>query len=84
MSNTPSLTPAITSPTPDTVEVSGVHLLLIEDDTSSDREEDKLAAYEEHVAGYVLKSRAGEDFLEVTKLLHTYWRITEFPPGEAA
>lgn len=48
--------------------------------TTSDREEDKLAAYEEHVAGYILKSRAGEDFLEVIKLLRTYWRIVEFPP----
>lgn len=50
--------------------------------TTSDREEDKLAAYEEHVAGYILKSRAGEDFLEVIKLLRTYWRIVEFPPNE--
>lgn len=50
--------------------------------TTSDREEDKLAAYEEHVAGYILKSRAGEDFLEVVKLLRTYWRIVEFPPDE--
>ena len=52
--------------------------------TTSDREEDKLAAYEEHVAGYILKSRAGEDFLEVIKLLRTYWRIIEFPPEEVA
>ena len=52
--------------------------------TTSAREEDKLAAYEEHVAGYILKSRAGEDFLEVIKLLHTYWRIIEFPPDEVA
>ncbi len=52
--------------------------------TTSDREADKVAAYEEHVAGYILKSRAGEDFLEVVKLLRTYWRIVEFPPEEAA
>lgn len=50
--------------------------------TTSNREEDKLAAYEKHVAGYILKSRAGEDFLEVTKMLRSYWRIIEFPPRD--
>jgi CheY-like chemotaxis protein len=48
--------------------------------TTSNREEDKLAAYEGHVAGYILKSRAGEDFLEVIKMLRSYWRVIEFPP----
>ena len=49
--------------------------------TTSDREEDKVAAYDHHVAGYILKSRAGEDFLEVIKLLKVYWRLVEFPPA---
>ena len=31
--------------------------------TTSDRDEDKVAAYDHHVAGYILKSRAGADFL---------------------
>lgn len=48
--------------------------------TTSDREEDKVAAYDNHVAGYILKSRAGEDFLEVVRLLRVYWRLVEFPP----
>ncbi len=48
--------------------------------TTSDREEDKVAAYDRHVAGYILKSRAGEDFLEVIRLLKVYWRLVEFPP----
>ena len=51
--------------------------------TTSDREEDKIAAYDNHVAGYILKSRAGEDFLEVIKLLRVYWRLVEFPPDVA-
>lgn len=51
--------------------------------TTSNREEDKLAAYEGHVAGYILKSRAGEDFLEVIKMLRSYWRVVEFPPDDA-
>ena len=52
--------------------------------TTSDREEDKVAAYEHNVAGYILKSRAGEDFLEVVKLLRVYWRLVEFPPSLGA
>ena len=52
--------------------------------TTSDREEDKVAAYDRHVAGYILKSRAGEDFLEVIRLLRVYWRLVEFPPTATA
>lgn len=52
--------------------------------TTSDREEDKVAAYDNCVAGYILKSRAGEDFLEVIKLLKVYWRLIEFPPEASA
>lgn len=48
--------------------------------TTSDRDEDKIDAYQQHVAGYILKSRAGEDFLEVTRLLKVYWHLVEFPP----
>ena len=47
-------------------------------------EQDKLAAYERHVAGYVSKSKAGEDFLKLVDLLDHYWRIVELPEGRAA
>ncbi len=50
--------------------------------TTSEREEDKLDAYNGHVAGYVVKSRAGEDFLKVVQMLRAYWRIIEFPPED--
>ena len=50
--------------------------------TTSERDEDKLEAYGNHVAGYVVKSRAGEDFLKVIQMLRAYWRIIEFPPDE--
>jgi CheY-like chemotaxis protein len=50
--------------------------------TTSEREEDKLEAYNGHVAGYVVKSRAGEDFLKVIQMLRAYWRIIEFPPED--
>ncbi|TWT77887.1 Response regulator rcp1 [Posidoniimonas polymericola] len=48
--------------------------------TTSDTDSDKVAAYQEHVAGYVVKSRAGSDFAGLTQLLDHYWRIVEFPP----
>lgn len=50
--------------------------------TTSERDEDKLEAYGNHVAGYIVKNRAGEDFLKVIQMLRAYWRIIEFPPGE--
>jgi CheY-like chemotaxis protein len=50
--------------------------------TTSDRDEDKLEAYGNHVAGYIVKSRAGEDFLRVIQMLRAYWRIVEFPPDD--
>lgn len=52
--------------------------------TTSERDEDKLDAYNGHVAGYVVKSWAGEDFLKVVQMLRSYWRIVEFPPAEEA
>lgn len=50
--------------------------------TTSDREEDKLAAYNGQVAGYLLKTRVGEEFLGLIEMLDVYWRVIEFPPEE--
>ncbi|MCC6169593.1 MAG: response regulator [Caldilineaceae bacterium] len=47
--------------------------------TTSDRDEDIMAAYNEQIAGYLLKSRAGKDFVDLVSLLDAYWRIVEFP-----
>ena len=47
--------------------------------TTSDDERDRLAAYERSVAGYVVKSRAGEQFVNLIEMLTHYWRIVEFP-----
>lgn len=47
--------------------------------TTSDRDEDMMAAYDEQIAGYLLKSRAGRDFVELVSMLDAYWRIVEFP-----
>lgn len=48
--------------------------------TTSNDDQDKLAAYQEHVAGYMVKSRAGKDFVNLIELLDHYWRVVEFPP----
>ena len=47
--------------------------------TTSKRDEDKVAAYDLNVAGYVVKATAGQDFLNLVSLLDCYWRIVEMP-----
>ncbi len=47
--------------------------------TTSDDERDIVAAYENHVAGYILKSKAGDMFLDLMATLDRYWRIVELP-----
>ncbi|MFN8489369.1 MAG: response regulator [Caldilineaceae bacterium] len=48
--------------------------------TTSNRYEDKLAAYAHYVAGYFVKSKVGKDYLPVTQLIELYWQLVEFPP----
>jgi CheY-like chemotaxis protein len=47
--------------------------------TTSKREEDKLAAYNLNIAGYILKQTADEDLLRLVELIDCYWRIVEMP-----
>jgi CheY-like chemotaxis protein len=47
--------------------------------TTSAAEEDRTQAYDKNVAGYMLKHRTGESFLEVISRLDHYWRMIEFP-----
>ena len=49
--------------------------------TTSDLDEDKVSAYDYQVAGYTVKSKVGESFLELATMVNAYWRIVEFPPG---
>ncbi|MEQ8208468.1 MAG: response regulator [Lacipirellulaceae bacterium] len=48
--------------------------------TTSDDDQDKLQAYESQVAGYIVKSKAGEDFVNLIGMLDHYWRVVELPP----
>ncbi len=53
--------------------------------TTSNSVEERMAAYEANVAGYVLKSRIGRDFVEVATMLDCYMNVVQFPrqpPGE--
>jgi len=47
--------------------------------STSSREEDKMAAYDLNVAGYILKATAGQDFLNLVDLMGCYGRIVELP-----
>lgn len=47
--------------------------------TTSQADRDKVEAYQRNVAGYILKSNAGEDFSNLVGLLDRYWRHVELP-----
>jgi len=47
--------------------------------TTSEAEEDRVRAYDKNVAGYVLKHRPGQSFLDAIGMLQHYWRTIEFP-----
>jgi CheY-like chemotaxis protein len=47
--------------------------------TTSNDEEDKLQAHKNHVAGYIVKSNAGESILKALDMLDRYWRVVELP-----
>lgn len=47
--------------------------------TTSKSEQDKVAAYNSHVAGYIIKSDIGNGFLKLVEMLDNYWRVVELP-----
>ncbi|OIQ99329.1 response regulator rcp1 [mine drainage metagenome] len=47
--------------------------------TTSKADEDKVEAYQQHVAGYIIKSQVGDGFLRVMEMLDHYWRVVELP-----
>lgn len=47
--------------------------------TTSDDERDISEAYAKNVAGYILKSNAGDLFTDLMATLDNYWRIVELP-----
>jgi CheY-like chemotaxis protein len=47
--------------------------------TTSNDEQDKIAAYNLNVAGYMLKTDMGTSFQRAIALIDNYWRVVEFP-----
>lgn len=47
--------------------------------TTSKDDADKLAAYEQNIAGYIVKEKLQHGFDDLVKLLDHYWRIVELP-----
>jgi CheY-like chemotaxis protein len=47
--------------------------------TTSKDDEDKYAAYKQHVAGYIVKEKLDSGFDSLIELLDHYWRIVELP-----
>lgn len=56
-----------------------LHRLVVFMLTTSKDPADISIAYGNHVAGYIVKERAGEDFLELMLMLERYWRVVEIP-----
>jgi len=52
--------------------------------TTSRDEQDRFRAYDQHVAGYIVKSNVSKDFLELIGLLDHYWKVVELPDWEDA
>ena len=49
--------------------------------TTSDNEQDIVKSYKKHIAGYFLKDRVSDQFLDVVDVLDGYWRILQLPNG---
>jgi hypothetical protein len=49
--------------------------------SSSVLDEDKTAAYDQGIAGYLLKPNLDEQFSQILKLIKHYQELVEFPPA---
>lgn len=58
---------------------SDLHRSIVFVLTTSNDDRDKIAAYDKNVAGYILKSEAGTDFLDLAQMLDRYVITVQFP-----
>ena len=63
-------------------EDSDLHKTIVFVLTTSNADQDKLQAYEHHVAGYLLKTDAGAEFLNVLQIIENFQISVQFPPTE--
>lgn len=61
-----------------------LHKLVVFVLTTSNDENDKAAAYAQNVAGYIVKSHAGRDFINLMDMIEMFWRLVEFPVTSTA
>ena len=47
--------------------------------TTSENHNDIASAYDQHVAGYIVKQNAGDDFVQLVNLLDKYWQVVVMP-----
>jgi len=47
--------------------------------TTSSTDEDRMRAYDKNIAGYILKERVGQEFIEAISMLEHYWRVIQLP-----
>jgi len=52
--------------------------------TTSREEEDRVKAYAQNVAGYIVRSDFGAGLQRVIDLLESYWKVVEFPTDKRA
>lgn len=52
--------------------------------TTSKSDEDITASYKKHIAGYFVKEKVGDGFLDIINVLKGYWKIVLFPDDSAA
>ena len=50
--------------------------------TTSNAMEDKIAAYQKHVAGYLVKSEISAEYPKVIDMIDQYMEYVQFPPNE--
>ena len=60
-------------------EDSTLHQHVIFMLTTSKSSDDRATAYNNNVAGYIVKEKAGQDFLTLVNTLDAYWRLVELP-----
>ena len=47
--------------------------------TTSKSDQDITASYKKNIAGYFVKDKVGDGFLDIVKVLNGYWKIVLFP-----
>ena len=47
--------------------------------TTSKIYKDRMAAYDQHIAGYIVKNQVGDGFIRIIEMLDHYWQVVDLP-----